>query len=206
MDAVGDMLDGDAAGVGDVVNLFPHFADLSVKGRDAVAMAAEAKGKNGHAKFFAEVGGILAAEGQEVLLADAEIVGVAADVFDREFWIEAVIAGRDGRVRGEDAGIGDATDGGGAIDRFAHQQRDSVEGGEGGVTLVHVNDGWGLADRVERDDPADAQENLLLDAVFAVAAVKVMGQRGRPVYFAEYRYRGERDSPGRRFAARSSRR
>ena len=148
-----------------------------MEGGDAVAMAAEAQGEDGHAKFFAAIGGILAAQGEEILFADAEIVGVTADVFESEFWIEAVIAGGDRRVGGEDAGVGDAADGGREIDAAARETGDAFEGGEGGVAFVHVNDSRGLADGIEGDQSADAEENFLPDAVFAVAAVEVMSEQ-----------------------------
>ncbi len=117
---------------------------------------------------------ILAAESQKLLFVDAKIVGISTDIFHRELWIEAVIASRDRRVRGEDAGTSDATEGNGEIDGAAREARNAFERGEGGMPLVHVNDGRGLADGVQGGQPTNAQEDFLFDAVSAVAAIKVM--------------------------------
>ena len=56
-----------------------------------------------------------------MLFVDAEIVRISADVFQRKFWIKAVIAGRDRRVRSENAGTCDAMNGCGEIDRPARE-------------------------------------------------------------------------------------
>ena len=42
------------------------------------------------------------------------------------------------------------------------------------MALIHVNDGRPLPDGVEGNQSADAEENFLFDAVFAVAAIKMM--------------------------------
>ena len=99
-----------------------------------------------------------------------------ADVFQGEFRIEAVVAGGNGGVGGEDGGSGYAANGVGEWDAAAGQAGHAFEGGEGGMTFVHVNDGGGLSDGIQRDDPTDAEENFLLDAVLAIAAVEVMGE------------------------------
>jgi hypothetical protein len=57
-------------------------------------------------------------------------------------------------------------------DEVAH----ALDGEKGGVPLVHVEDRGPHAERLEDADAADAEQQLLPDAVLAVAAVERVGE------------------------------
>src|SRR5579863_3626572 len=56
-----------------------------------------------------------------------------------------------------------------------HQHSNSLDSQECGVAFVHVIDGGTEAQRLERAQAADAQHDLLLDALVIVAAVELIG-------------------------------
>ena len=93
-----------------------------------------------------------------------------------EFGAEAVDAGGDGCVRGEEVAGGGGLEGGREVEAevFA-EAADAFEADEGGVSFVDVEDGGSFADFVERADASDAEDDFLLDACVDVAAVEVFG-------------------------------
>ena len=123
--------------------------------------------------------GVLAravAERHELVEGDAALRGPAAEVGLDEGAGEAVDAGGDRGVGGEDRGGSGGLDGlveGQAVvdDRPAH----ALEAEEAGVALVGVEHLGVDAERLEGPDAADAEEDLLAEAVLDVAAVEPVG-------------------------------
>ncbi len=88
---------------------------------------------------------------------------------------EAVDAGRDRRVGGEHELPTDRAHG--LVERFTVGDAavEQLEDQEPGVSLVEVEHPRGEAEGVERARPADAEHQLLFDAVAAIAAVEPIG-------------------------------
>ena len=59
---------------------------------------------------------------------------------------------------------------------FCDERADALDREEGGVALVHVEDVRVDAERLERAHAADAEQQLLADAVLAVAGVERVGE------------------------------
>jgi hypothetical protein len=143
---VGHMADADLVDGNSWPGALPHFAaHLAVEAADAVAVRGHAQSQGGHdefAGFRATVVAVFAVERDQVGDGHAELLDVGAKVFGDEIPGEAVKAGGDGGVGGED---------GGRLDGFASlveveivlalQVADAFEGAEGGVDLVEVIDG-----------------------------------------------------------------
>src|SRR5205807_5799017 len=89
---------------------------------------------------------------------------------------EDLVPGGDGSVRRE-AGPGlDDFAGGGEIELlFLHEHANSLQRAERRVALIQMANRRLLAERPQRPYATDAEDNLLLDAVFFVAAVKLSG-------------------------------
>jgi hypothetical protein len=95
-------------------------------------------------------------------------------VFLDQVGAEAVVPGRDRRVRGEDGLAGDPLQGlveGDPLGR--HALADDLQPGEGAVALVEVQHPRVDVQGPQRPDAADAQQQLLADPDPAVAAVQV---------------------------------
>ena len=96
---------------------------------------------------------------------------------------EAVVAGRNRRVGGEDAlpahllHVGFSGRAQRSAAQLALQQRQRQQRR---VALVHVVDIYPVAERVGHARAAHAQHNLLLQAVVGVAAVEVIGEAAIP--------------------------
>ena len=170
MDAVRDVAD---LGV-DVLERRPHLArDLAVQRGDAVRVGGEAQrhGREPERFGLAEL-----AEREQVLLGDARLVRERHDVAADQRGAEDLVAGGDGRVGGEDGGGLDVRDR--VVGRHAvlDERADALDREEGGVALVHVEDVRVDAERLERTDAADAEQQLLADAVLAVAGVERVGE------------------------------
>ena len=120
----------------------PHLAgDLAVAAADAVARAARVQGELRHAERLALVLGARAAEAQDRVEVDADLVGERAQRLAHELGLVGVVAGRHRRVRGEDrarAGRGQRVVERGARGQLGARQ---LQRGEGGVALVEVHDG-----------------------------------------------------------------
>src|SRR5665213_2322806 len=56
-----------------------------------------------------------------------------------------------------------------------HQNSNSLDSQECGMPFVHVIDGGAEAQRLKRAQAADAEHNLLLDALVIVAAIEMIG-------------------------------
>ncbi len=117
-----------------------------------------------------------APELEQRLDADARRLGELAGVALDELLGEHLVAGRDRRVGREDRRRPDLLERLGdrhpPLDERAH----ALEHEEGRVALVEVEHGRPDAQRFERADAADAEQQLLADPVLAVAAVQRVGE------------------------------
>ena len=91
---------------------------------------------------------------------------------------EAVDAGGHRSVRGEDSAGAHDLDCLGERQAGLDQLADAFERQEPGVTLVGVEDLRVQSERAQRPDAADAEHDLLTNAVLDVAAVQAIGDRG----------------------------
>ena len=177
MDAVRHRGDGHL-GLGQAgPEVLPHLPrHVAMELRDAVRVGGELEGEDGHAEGLARVLGALAAEGEEVLPLDAEVLGPAAEVLLHEVEAEALVARGHGRVGREDVRGPDGLEGLGEGELALRDElARALEAEEGGVPLVHVGHGGIDAEGAEGPDAAHAEEDLLLDAHLLVAAVEGRG-------------------------------
>ena len=168
MNAVGDGVDGE---------LREHFArNLAVLHGHAVGIARKPQRQQRHV--------------QHAVVKAAQLLqacrAVAAQDANGLLGVEAVMPGRNRRVRGEDAlfrtcsmSASVAASSGPppscALQQGQRQQRR--------VAFVHVVDIDAAAQRVRHAHSAHAQHNLLLQAVVGVAAIQVVGQTAVPPEF-----------------------
>ncbi len=154
-------------------------ADDAVELRHAVGALGQPQPHHGHvedAGVAASVG--LGAERQDALGRDAGQRVVAAEVLRDEVAREAVDAGGDGRVRGEERAGSNRLDGG--LEReslLVHELADALDAEEPGVPLVRVEHlrlraAGQRGVRPDRLDAAHAEQELLEQPVLAAAAVQ----------------------------------
>ncbi len=108
---------------------------------------------------------------------DAELLAQGSEVLFDELGTEAVVAGGDGCVRGEDDLARDLA--GGVVEvhaLFVHAGANGFEDCEAAVAFVEVEDAGGDAHGLESAEAADAEEQLLADAGAAVSAVEARGE------------------------------
>src|SRR5271168_467412 len=160
------------------IEIGPHGArDFAVQGRDRVGSAGELEAEHGHTELFGVVGWIDAAEGEELVLREAELLAQGAEVLLDELGAEAVVAGGDWGVGGEDDLAGDLA--GGLVEGeafFDHAIANGLEDCEAAVAFVEVKDSGGDSHGSESAEAADAEEELLADAGAAVAAIESRGE------------------------------
>ena len=114
----------------------------------------------------------------ELVDADAHLAGPRAEVALDQLAGEAVDAGRHRRVGGEDARRAHRLDGLAVREAgVLHELADALEAEEAGVALVGVEHLGVDAERVEGAHAADAEEDLLAEAVLGLAAVEPVGDR-----------------------------
>ena len=175
MHAVGDMTDGHFGYRHAAPEVVPHVPrDVAVQAAHAIGPARVAQGQDGHLEGVAARAGH-AADIEEVTHAQADVVGVAREVLHHELVAEALVAGVNGRVRGEHAA---------RADDFAsfleaqvvtvHEIADALEDEEGGVPFIHVVDGRRDAELVQEHDAAHAEEDFLTDAEVPVRHVQAV--------------------------------
>ena len=173
---------GDVADVELVLEIArPHVAqnllrDLAVEPRYAVDLLREVAGQHRHRELLVGVVGVGLAQVDVLLPRDAQHVGVVRHVLANHRLGEGVVTGRHGRMgRKERRGADDLQRLREAellvVDQFA----DTLDADEGGVALVAVVDIVLDAQLAQGADTADAEQNLLLEAVLPVAAVEVVG-------------------------------
>ena len=112
VDAVGDVADGDFLLDAPRPEMGPHAArDVAVQRAHGVGAPRELQADDGHAERFVLVLRLDAAEAHQLGGRNAELVAQRAQVLFDQAGVEAVVAGGDGRVRGEDRVLGDFAEG-----------------------------------------------------------------------------------------------
>src|SRR5579859_1470115 len=114
----------------------------------------------------------------ELFAVQAKLRPEVSEVAVNEVVVEDVVAGGDGRVRGED-GVG-----GGNLARHSERHAQPVDQlaaafqiQEGGVALIHVPDERVNSQGAQRPHAADPQYNLLRDSHLVIATVEPRGER-----------------------------
>ncbi len=124
-------------------------------------------------KVSPSVGGMFAAEAHQVFVGDAELVAQRSEVFFDQVGIEAVVAGRDGRVGGEDDFAWNLAGSGVEVEPFFfHARADGLKDGEAAVAFVEMQDAGRDAHGLERAESANAEKQFLANAGAGVAAVE----------------------------------
>ena len=123
---------------------------------------------------------VVGAERQEAIAMRPERAPAAGEMLLDEVKRKRVVPGRHRRVRREDRGLPDllerVVEGRPLLDEVA----DPLQHDEAGVPFVQVKDRRRHAERLQRPDAADAEDDLLLDARLAVAAVQARRQLAVP--------------------------
>ncbi len=182
MHPVGHGGDGHLLGVEPGPQSGEHLpADLPVQQGDAVGPLGEAQAHHGHVEQVGLAAGVgLHAEPQDAVDLQVRQLRVRAEVPGDQFAVEAVDAGRHGRVRGEHGPGADRLQRRVEVEPLGAQLRHPLQAEEAGVPLVGVEH---LGRRVPgepavRADGADtsyAEEHLLEQPVLAAAAVEPVG-------------------------------
>ena len=172
--AVGHVADvrllGEAAFVEVGEHLLRHTA---VDAAHTVDLLRETAGEHTHRELVEGVAVVTAAVTHEGLPADVETLRVGGEVGAHQVLGEGVVAGGDGRVGGVERGGFHQLDSHLAVHVTAlHHIEDALQVEECRVAFVEVVDGRVLADGLEHPHTADAEQDLLLEAVLDVAAVK----------------------------------
>ncbi len=175
--AVGDRLDRDFRERQVRHHAPPELArDARVQARHGVLVRREAHREDRHREELARLVAHLAAELEELVERDAELVDVPAEVLPQELRREHVDARGHGRVGREDvAGRRDLARLGEGEVLLLHETPDPLERDEGGVPLVDVPDRRGPAELLEGAQAADAEHDLLLEPHLEAAAVEARG-------------------------------
>ncbi|GAA2779679.1 hypothetical protein GCM10019017_25680 [Streptomyces showdoensis] len=142
VDAVGDGGEGDLVAVEAGPESGEHgAADGAVEGGDAVGALGEPEAHGGHVEDagLAAEGGLVA-EREDAADVDAGEFAVLAEVAGDQGPVEAVDAGRDGGVGGEDGAGPDGLQGGVEVESLSGQFADAFEAEQAGVALVGVED------------------------------------------------------------------
>ncbi len=149
--------------------------------RDPVGALGEPEAHHGHVeevRFAAGIG--LHAEPEDAFDVDAREFGVGAEVAGDQLAVEAVDAGRDGGVGGEDGARPHRLQRRAELQALVAQFGDAFQSEEAGVTLVgveHLRRGVAgePAVRAHRPDTSYAEQHLLEEPVLAAAAVEPVG-------------------------------
>ena len=157
---------------------FPHFLrNLAVQPADGVAERRGLHGENRHREVLHGIGagGCGPAPGRHPDGIPA-FPAIGLEMFADQADVETVEPGGHRGVGGEDV-VGAR-----GVQRFfeaqtllRHQNANSLDGQKRRMPFVHVKDGGAEAQRLERAQAADAQHDLLLDALVIVAAVQLVG-------------------------------
>jgi hypothetical protein len=177
MDAVGDVGDGHLIGGEPRPQPTPLLAShRAVQAADAVSLVAEPQREHRWTEGVRRVVRPVAPKCEQLFERDAEQRGVGREVGACELDGKVVVAGAHRGVRGEDhLGRGDpASD----VERHVAASLDlgdQLEGGEGRVALVQVQDARAVSAPPQGSHPTDAEHQLLLDPCLQCAAVEPRG-------------------------------
>ena len=148
----------------------PHLPrNRPVQRRDAVRVRGEPERQRRQAE---SVRAVAAPEPEQGVVRDAGLRCEAARVAEHELVAEHLVARRDGRMGREDRRAPDVLERVPARQAAVDQHPGPLDREERRVALVDVEDGRLETERRERAHAADAEEQLLADAVLAVARVE----------------------------------
>ena len=152
---------------------------LAVQLADRVGRAGRSDGERGHVELRAAAV-VVGAERQEAIAMRPERPPAAGEMLLDEVKRKRVVAGRHRRVRREDRGLPDLLER--VVERrpLLDQVADPLQHDEAGVAFVQMKDPRRHAERLQRPDAADAEDDLLLDARLAIAAVQARRQLAVP--------------------------
>ncbi|MGY4275905.1 hypothetical protein ACVILE_002085 [Streptomyces sp. M18.1] len=180
--AVGDGGDRHLVGVEAGPQSGEHLpADPAVQQGDAVGALGQPEAHHGHVEQVGLAAGIgLHAEAQNRVDVQAREFGVGAEVPGDQLPVEAVDAGRDRGVGGEDGPGPDRLQRGGELQPLVAQFGDALQPEEARVALVgveHLRRGVAgePAVRAHRPDTSYAEQHLLEEPVLAAASVEPVG-------------------------------
>ncbi len=149
-------------------------ADRAVQSRHPVAPSGQPQPHHRHVEPGLARLVRAAPEGHELVEADPALGGEVREVALHELDREAVDPGRNRRVGGEDAPGAHGLHRLGERQAMAHELPGPLQSEEPGVPLVGVEHLGIQAQRLQGAHTADAEEDLLADAVLGVAAVQAV--------------------------------
>src|SRR5262249_43781036 len=140
---------------------------------DGIDAARQLETQNRHTEGLAMIGGMFATEAHEVFLRDTKLIAQGAEMLFDEIGAEAIVAGGNGSMRGEDNFARDLAGRGIEVESFFfHAGTNRLKNCETAVALVEMQDAWRDAHCFESTEAADTQEKFLTDTCAGVAAVK----------------------------------
>ena len=176
MNAVGDVADMALFGIIAVPDAVEHLlADLAMQPAHAINLLTSVAGECAHAELLTVVVGIRAAHSDEFIPTDTQHLRIAAHVLAEEFLVEVVVTGRHGSVYGiERRGTNDfecLVECQAITDVVAQ----ALQVAECGMSLVAMVNVLLDAELLEQKHTANAEKNLLLQAVLPIATIEGMG-------------------------------
>ena len=173
VNAVGDVAHVVFLGEITFPNRREHFLrHPSVEFRHAIDLLTRVAGEGGHAEFLVFVVWIRATHSDEFVPRDAEFLRVATHIFAEKTLFKIVVTGGNGRVnRVKTTGTHQFEC---LIERqtFFDVVAQTLQVAECGVSFVAVIDVLLDAESLEQQHSADAEQNLLFQTIFPVAAIE----------------------------------
>ena len=151
------------------------LAHPSVELAHTVHLLAGVAGKDTHAETFVVIIGIFAAHSYEFVPRYAQHFGVTTHIFSKESFVKIVVTCRNGRVHGVERRGAHQFQGLVEGESFGHVIAQTLQVAERGMPLVAVINVFLDAQFLQRQDAADAQQNLLLETILPIAAIEAVG-------------------------------
>ena len=152
---------------------------LAVQLADGVGRAGGADRQRGHVELHAAAV-VVGAEREESIAVRAERAPAAGEMLLDQAERKRVVSGRHRRVRREHRRLANLLERVVEARALLDQIADALQDDEAGVPFVEVKDAGIDAERLERAHAADAEDDLLLDAGLAIAAVEARRQLAIP--------------------------
>ena len=152
-------------------------ADFPMQATHAIHRPAAADRQIGHVETLRRVVRILAAQGEQVVECDAELLlGITTEVFFDESRSETIEAGGHSRMGGEEvARARDRQRDFEGLPRLFHEAPRAFQHGEGRMSFIQMADLRLDAERGKQSPSADPKHHLLLEAQLRPAPVKLAG-------------------------------
>ncbi len=151
------------------------LGNLAVEPAYAVGFLAGVEGEDAHGEALVGIG-VLAAHVHQVVPGDTELGGETAHVFSEESFVEVVVSGGNGGVDGIEAGSAYQLEGNLEVEvLFLHVVYKTLEVQQGGVSFVAVEEVTLDSEFLKHQHTADTEKIFLLDTVFPVTAIKLVG-------------------------------